>query len=272
MQEIQERAGRFASLHRREGAFVIPNPWDAGSARLLQASGFEALATTSAGFAFSQGKLDGEVTRDAVLAHLRQICAATDLPVSADLENGYGDSPDEVAETIRLAAQCGIVGASIEDVRKDGGASVYEVDLAVERIHAAAEAAKSLGFPFILTARADNYVAGRPDLADTIARLQAYQEAGAQVLFAPGVKSAEEIGAIVTSVDLPVNVMAGFPGFDLGVQDLAALGVKRVSVGASLARAALGCLLRAAQELRDTGTYGYARTALSATELKALFR
>jgi 2-methylisocitrate lyase-like PEP mutase family enzyme len=265
-----EKATTFRALHQRKGAFVIPNPWDAGTARLLAHLGFEALATTSAGFAFSRGRPDGGVTRDEMLEHVAAIVAATDLPVSADLEGGYGDAPKAVAETIRLAAAAGLVGGSIEDAtgRKDD--PIYAHALAVERVRAAVETARGLDFPFTLTARSENFLWGRPDLADTIRRLQAFQEAGADVLYAPGLKSREEIATLIKAVDRPVNVLAGIPGA-LGVAALAELGVKRISVGGSLARAALGSFMRAAREMRDSGTFTFVDNALPGRDINAVF-
>lgn len=270
MKSQQQKAEDFRRLHQGP-CFIIPNPWDAGSARLLASLGFPALASTGAGFAFSQGLPDFAAGRDATLAHLRILNAATDLPVSADLENGYGDSPQEVARTIRMAAECGVVGGSIEDATGDSSHPLYDLPLAVERIRAAAEAARALPFPFTLTARAENFLYGHPDLKDTIARLQAYQEAGADVLFAPGLQSAADIAAVVREVERPVNVIMGFQGVQLDFTQLAELGVKRVSVGGSLARAAYGALLWAGRELKEQGTFNYANEAVSGKEMNALF-
>ncbi len=267
-----DKAHAFRALHHQEEAFIIPNPWDAGSARLLAVLGFKALATTSAGFAFSKGLPDNGVTRKQVMVHLAEISADTDLPVSADLENGFGDEPEAAAETIRQAAAAGVVGGSIEDTNNHLANPVYELEHAVERVRAAVEAARSLPFEFTLTARAENYIVGRPDLADTIQRLQAYQQAGADVLFAPGVKTMEEIKAIVSSVDRPVNVLMGFPGVAISAEDLSEAGVKRISVGGSLARAALGAFLRAARELKDHGTFGYGTDAVSMKEISGLLK
>lgn len=266
-----EKATAFRTLHEREGAFIIPNPWDRGTARLLARLGFEALATTSAGYAFASGQPDGAIGRDRMLAHVADIVAATDLPVSADLENGYGDDPGAAAETIRRAAAAGLVGGSIEDATGRADDPIYAFAQAVERVRAAAEAAHALSFPFLLTARAENYLAGRFDLADTIKRLQAYQEAGADVLYAPGLRTREEIAAVVSSVDRPVNVVMGLQGVHLGLAELAELGVKRVSVGSALARAALGALLRAADEMRTQGTFHFADAAVSYREISAMF-
>jgi 2-methylisocitrate lyase-like PEP mutase family enzyme len=265
-----EKAEAFRALHQRRGVFVIPNPWNAGTAVMLASLGFEALATTSMGFAFSIGKRDNTVERSDVLAHAAVLASATDLPVSADLENGFGDSPEIAAETIRLAAAAGVVGGSIEDATGRDDFPIYELEHAVERVRAAAEAARSLPFPFTFTARAENYLHGRPDLADTIARLQAYQDAGADVLYAPGLRTAAEIGEVVRSVDRPVNVLMGRQGIDLSLEELAALGVKRISTGSGLARAALGGFLRAAREIREHGTFTFGDNAASPKDVNAL--
>ena len=266
-----EKALAFRELHRRDRAFLIPNPWDVGTARLLAHLGFEALATTSAGFAFSIGQRDGTVGREAMLRHVTAIAAATDLPVSADLENGFGDAPAIVAETIRLAAAAGLVGGSIEDATGQPGAPIYELEHAVERVRAAADVARALPFAFTLTARAENYLVGRPDLQDTIKRLQAYQTAGADVLYAPGLTSRDDIAAVVSSVNRPVNVLMGLPGARLSLAELSAIGVKRVSVGSALSRAALGAFLRAAREMREHGTFGFADEAVSFREINGHF-
>lgn len=270
-----ERGARLRALHERERLFVIPNPWDAGSARLLAGLGFEALATTSAGLAFSLGRPDAEgaVSRDETLANARAIVEATPLPVSADLEGGFGDAPETCAETIRLAARCGLVGGSIEDATGRPAEPIFPFDLAVERVAAAAQAARALRFPFTLTARAENLLHGRNDLADTIRRLQAYAAAGADVLFAPGLRSADDIRAVVQAVaPKPVNVVMGLVGAALTLTELQALGVRRVSLGSSLARAALGELLRAAREVRDEGRFGFAQQALPFADLNTMFR
>jgi 2-methylisocitrate lyase-like PEP mutase family enzyme len=272
MQSQLEIARHFRQLHAQERAFIVPNPWDIGTARLLELLGFQALATTSAGYAFSRGQPDNAVGRDRMMVHLAEIASATGLPVSADLENGFGDSPETVAETIRQAAATGVVGGSIEDATGRSDDPIYAHALAAERIRAAAEAARGLSFPFTLTARAENYLAGRADLNDTIRRLQAYQEAGADVLFAPGLKSKDEIAAVVSSVDRPVNVIMGYPDVQLDLEELSAIGVKRVSVGGSLARAVLGAFLRAAQEMREHGTFSYAKDAVGYKEINAMFR
>jgi 2-methylisocitrate lyase-like PEP mutase family enzyme len=262
MRSQAEKATAFRELHRREGAFLIPNPWDVGTARLLTHLGFEALATTSAGYAFSVGRRDNTIGRDEMITHIRAIVSATDLPVSADLENGFGKDPGTVAETIRLAAATGLAGGSIEDASGRKGDPIYGLQLAADRVRAAAEASHSLPHPFVLTARAENYLFGRADLADTIERLQAYQEAGADVLYAPGLTSREEIASVVRSVDRPVNVVMGLQGAQLSLRELADIGVKRVSVGSALSRAALGAFLRAAEEMRDRGTFDFAAEAV----------
>ncbi len=267
-----EKGRTFRALHQRDGAFIIPNPWDAGTARLLSHLGFEALATTSMGYAFSAGQLDNTIDRDRMMSHIEAIVAASDLPVSADLENGFGDVPEVAAETIRRAAAAGVVGGSIEDATGRPEQPIYEREHAAERVRAAAEVARSLPFPFTLTGRAENYLHGRPDLRDTIARLQAYQEAGADVLYAPGLATRDEIVEVVRSVDRPVNVVMGLRGVQLGLAELAAIGVKRVSVGSALARTALGAFLRAAREMREHGTFTYARDAADPREISAIFK
>jgi 2-methylisocitrate lyase-like PEP mutase family enzyme len=270
MRTQAEKGHIFSQLHKRADAFIIPNPWDAGTARLLADLGFEALATTSAGYAFSAGLPDNVVDLDKMMAHVAEIASATDLPVSADLENGFGDSAEAVAETIRLAAAAGLAGCSIEDMSREEH-TIYDRDHAVERVQAAAEAARGLPFVFTLTARAENYLVGRPDLADTIKRLQAYQEAGADVLYAPGLKDREEIAAVVSSADRPVNVVMGLQGVQLSLADLSQIGVKRISVGSALSRAALGAFLRAAREMRDHGTFTFAEEAANYREINGKF-
>jgi 2-methylisocitrate lyase-like PEP mutase family enzyme len=257
-------------LHHRGRAFLIPNPWDAGTARLLAGFGFEALATTSAGCAFSRGRPDGSIERDAMLDHIADIVAATDLPVSADLETGFGDAPETVAATIRSCAARGAAGGSIEDTSRTAASGLYELAHAVERVRAAAETARALPSPFMLTARAENYMVGRPDLAETIARLQAFQDAGADVLYAPGLRTTEEIRTLVGAVDRPVNVLMGMAGTPLDLATLSALGVKRVSVGSALARTALGAFLRAAREMHDRGTFTFASEAVSYQEMNRM--
>src|SRR5690242_15706413 len=225
-----ETAAAFAELHRRNGTFIIPNPWDVGSAILLAHAGFEAFATSSAGYAFTIGKADGQVGRDQTLAHAAEVVTATGLPVSIDLENGFGDAPEDAAETLRLAATTGAVGGSIEDRTRSEDDPIYDRALAAERIRAAAEVVRSLPFPFMLTARAENYLVGRPDLKDTIERLQMYQEAGANVLYAPGLTTKDDIAAVVSSLDRPVNVLMGMKGVQFTLTELSDLGVKRISV------------------------------------------
>src|SRR5579863_560472 len=266
-----EKGSAFRALHDRHGAFIIPNPWDVGTARLLARLGFEALATTSAGYAFSVGQRDTTIGGEEMLAHAATIAAATDLPVSADLENGYGDEPEEVAETVRLAVGAGLAGCSIEDATGQSDKPIYEMTYAAERIKAAAEVVKGLPFTFTLTGRAENYLFGRADLKDTIKRLQAYQEAGANVLYAPCLAKKEDIAAVVSSVDRPVNVLMGMQGVRLNLADLSAIGVKRISVGSALCRAALGAFLRGAQEMREKGTFNFADEAVSFQDISEMF-
>jgi 2-methylisocitrate lyase-like PEP mutase family enzyme len=267
-----DKADRFQALHARPGAFVIPNPWDAGTARILTTMGFEALTTTSAGLAFTLGRPDGAglVSRDEALANAKAIVDATDLPVAADLENGYGDAPEAAAETIRLAAEVGLVGGSIEDTTGDPRRPLYDFAHAVERVAAAVEAARALRFPFVLVARAENFLHGRPDLDDTIRRLQAFEAAGADALFAPGLTRAEDIRTVCRAVSRPVNVIMGLKGGSLSVAELAALGVRRISVGSALSRAALGAFVRAAREIKETGTFAFAQEAMPYAEANAL--
>ena len=267
-----EKARRFRALHQRERAFIIPNPYDIGTARLLANLGFEALATTSAGFAFTLGQRDYGLKREQVLTHILALNTATDLPVSADLENGFGEAPEMAAETIQLAAAAGAVGGSIEDSTGDEDSPVFEIEPAADRVRAAAAAARATSSGFTLTARAENYLYGRNDLKDTIKRLQAFQEAGADVLYAPGLSTKDDIAAVVSSVDRPVNVLMGLPGVQLTLNELSAIGVKRVSVGSGLARAALGGFLRAAREMHEAGTFAWAADAVSSlSELTAKF-
>lgn len=268
-----DKAERFRALHARPGAFVIPNPWDAGTARILAGLGFEALTTTSAGLAFTLGRRDGAgaVSREEALANARAIVEATDLPVAADLENGYGHPPAAAAETIRLAGTvAGLVGGSIEDATGDPRRPIYEFQHAVERVAAAAEAARALPFPFVLVGRAENFLHGRPDLDDTIRRLQAFEAVGANALFAPGLTRAEDIRTVCAAVRKPVNVVMGLKSVSLSVAELAALGVRRISVGSALTRAALGAFVRAAREIRERGTFAFADEALAYPEAMAL--
>ena len=266
-----EKGNAFRALHQRARAFIIPNPWDIGTARLLAHLGFEALATTSAGFAFSLGQRDNTVGRDKMIAHVRDIVAATDLPVSADLENGFGDEPEIAAETIRLGAEAGLVGGSIEDSSGRRADPIYERGYAAERVRAAAELAHSLPFTFTLTARAENYLFGRSDLNDTIKRLQSYQEAGADVLYAPGLARKEDIAAVVSSLDRPVNVLMGLAGVRFNLAELSEIGVKRISVGSTLSRVALGEFIRAAEEMRDQGTFTFGDHTISFRDISEMF-
>ena len=268
-----EKAQAFKRLHEQPGTFVIPNPWDAGSAKFLEHLGFKALATTSAGLAFALGRPDGErmVSREETMTNAAAIVDATNLPVSADLESGFGDEPEMCAETIRLAGLAGLVGGSIEDATGRDGDPIFEVKAAAARVEAAAEAARSLGYPFMLAGRAENYLHGRADLADTIARLQAYQAAGADVLYAPGLRDIEDIATLVRNVDRPVNVLMGLAGVRLSVDDLARVGVKRISVGGAFARAAYGGFLKAAREVRDKGTFEFNDVATPFAEFQGLF-
>jgi len=266
-----QKAHDFRALHARDGAFIIPNPWDVGTARMLAYLGFEALATTSMGYAFAAGQRDNTVDRDRMMQHVAEIAASTELPVSADLEKGFGDTPEVVAETIKQAAAAGAVGGSIEDSTGRPDDPIYDLQQAVERAQAAVAAARDLPFPFTLTARAENYLWGRPDIKDTIKRLQAYQQAGADVLYAPGLATKDDIAAVVSSVDCPVNVVMGLRGVQLSLGDLSAIGVKRISVGSALCRTALGAFLRAAKEMREHGTFDFAQQAASPREISAMF-
>lgn len=271
MPTLESKGREFRELHEQPAAFVIPNPWDIGTARMLARLGFKALATTSSGYAFSIGRRDYGVGRDAMIAHVGAIAAATVLPVSADLENGFGATPESVSDTIRLAAAAGVVGGSIEDTTNNPDAPIHALPIAVERLRAAVEMARSLPFTFTLTGRADNYLWGKPDLADTIKRLQAYQDAGADVLYAPGLRNKDEITSVVRSVDRPVNVLMGLQGVHLSVLELSAIGVKRISVGSALCRVALGAFLRAAREIRDDGTFGFADAAAPYRDISEMF-
>jgi len=261
----------FRSLHLRPGAFIIPNPWDTGTARILASLGFEALATTSAGLAFSLGVKEGVVSKEQVLAHCRTIVEASDLPVSADLEKGFGDAPEDVAQTICEAASTGLAGCSIEDHTNRPDDPIFEFELAVERIHAASEATRKLPDDFVLTARCENYLWGAPDLDDTIKRLQAFESAGADVLYAPGLPDLDTIRTVCASVTRPVNVVMGMPGAAFGVSELADAGVKRVSVGSALFRTAFGAFIRAATEMKERGTFSFASDAVGFSELENFF-
>jgi 2-methylisocitrate lyase-like PEP mutase family enzyme len=265
-----DKAELFRALHEGPEPLLLPNPWDVGSAKLLASLGFAALATTSGGFAATLGRLDGSVTREEALGHAAQLAAATSVPVSADLENAFADEPDGVAETIRMAVQAGLAGCSVEDFTGQPESPIYDIGLATDRVAAAAAAAKAGLVQLVVTARAENYLHRRPDLADTITRLQAYQEAGADVLYAPGLTSLDEVRQVVREVDLPVNVLA-MPGGPT-VPELAEAGVRRVSVGGAFAMAALGALVEAARELREQGTYGYfERAAVGRSAVRAAF-
>lgn len=268
----EEKYKLLQALHNRPGAFVIPNVWNAGSAKILTALGFEALATTSAGYAFAVGRIDTSagLTSEGVLENARSIVEATDLPVSADLLDGFGPSPEICAATIRLASGVGLAGGSIEDSTGDPNDPIYDFQLALERVTAAAETAH--GCHFILTARAENFLHGRPHLDDTIRRLQAFDKAGADVLYAPGLPSLEAIREVCASVSKPVNVVMGLKGATFSVEQLAAVGVKRISVGGCFARAALGALVRAAREVKEKGTFTFAEEALPSAEAKAFMR
>jgi len=255
----QEKAAQFLALHHRDRPFLIPNAYDAGIARVLESLGFEALATTSSGHAATLAKRDGAVTRDEALTHATALCAATQIPISSDFERGFADAPADVAANVRLAAATGLAGLSIEDGTRNSDGPVYDAGLAAERVSAAAEAAHSGDVRMVLTARAENFIVGRPDLKDTIARLQSYQAAGADVLFAPGVRDLDDIRTVVSEVDLPVNVLI-FPN-GVTVEQLAEAGVKRISVGGALAYAAIAAVISAAEELRDQGTVTFWESA-----------
>lgn len=263
VEELQSRGAAFRDLHHGSEPFVIPNPWNAGTAQILAGLGFPALATTSAGLAVALGLPDGAdlLDRGMVLANAREIVVATPLPVSADLESGFAATPEGVAETIRAAADAGLVGGSIEDATGSAGNPVRPLAEAVDRVTAAVEAARALPFPFTVTARAENYLYGRPDLDDTIRRLQAFEAAGADVLYAPGLPSADAVRAVCTSVGRPVNVLAGSQKPALGVTELVACGARRISLGSTLSRAALGGFVRAAREVLDHGTFGFVADA-----------
>jgi 2-methylisocitrate lyase-like PEP mutase family enzyme len=267
-----EKAARFLALHRGPGAFVIPNPWDVGSARLLAGLGFQALATSSAASAVALGRRDGRLTRDEALAHARSIVDATDLPVSADLEKGFGDLPEVVAETIRLAAEVGLVGCTIEDATGNPDSPLYDVGLAAERIAAASRAARALPFSFMLTARAHNFLYATPSLEDTISRLQAFEKAGADVLFAPGLPDLAAVRTVCAAVSKPFNFMVGIKGKSFSVGELEAAGVRRISLATSLYRAAMNGLLEAAREVKDAGQFGFLDRCPTTPELIKLMQ
>jgi 2-methylisocitrate lyase-like PEP mutase family enzyme len=267
-----EKAARFRALHEGPGSFVIANAWDAGSARILAGLGFAALATSSGASAGVLGRRDGMVTRQEALAHARAIVEATDLPVSADLEKGFDDTPEGAAETIALAAAAGLVGGSIEDFSGNPQQPLYDVDHATRRVAAAVEAARKLSFPFTLTARAENFLRGNPDLGDTIRRLKAFEAAGADVLMAPGLPDLAAVRAVCTALSRPFNFMAGVKGRSFSVAELAAAGVKRISLATSLYRAAMSGLVDAAREVKDRGTFGYVETSMPTPELNGFMR
>jgi 2-methylisocitrate lyase-like PEP mutase family enzyme len=264
-----DRADRFRALHRGSGAFVIPNPWDAGSARILAGLGFPALATSSGAFAGTLGRRDGKVRREEALGHARAVVAAVDIPVSADLENGFGDAPGFAAETVRLAAETGLVGCSIEDATGEHDRPLYDIAEATERVAASSTAAKSLGFAFTLTARSENFLRGNPNLDDTIKRLRAYENAGADVLMAPGLPDLDAVRTVCASLSKPFNFMAGIRGKSFTVAALAAAGVRRISLATSLYRAAMSCLVAAAMEVKEEGSFAYLDRAMTTPELNA---
>ena len=272
LQAQTRKAHAFKALHERAQVFVIPNPWDAGSAKMLASLGYQALATTSAGYAFSQGKADGALSLEETLANVRAIVAATDLPVAVDLENGFSDDPTESAKSLLRAAEAGAVGGSIEDATGRPDAPIYCFEHAVARIEAAVAAVRTLPFPFILTARAENYLHGNPDLDDTIRRLKAFADAGAEVLYAPGLRNAEEVLAVVRAVaPKPVNVlMSG--GLKLTVQELQDMGVRRISTGSALALAAFGEFFRAAEEIQQSGTFGFTSQSMPYGKANQFFK
>lgn len=264
------KAAQFQALHRRPGLFVVPNPWDAGSARILASLGFEALATSSGALAVTLGLRDGAVTREHSLAHATQVVAATNLPVTADLENGYGDAPEAVAETLRLSAEAGVVGGSIEDAAGDGDRRIYDLSHALERVQAAVAVVRSLPTPFVLTARAENFLRGRPDLDDTIRRLQAFEAAGADVLYAPNLPDLASIRRVCSAVGKPVNVMVGAPGQCFSVAALAEVGVRRISLGPVLLQTAISAMINAAKGIRTDGSFAFAERALTFGDLNRL--
>ena len=267
-----EKANLFRTLHQRSGAFVIANAWDAGSARMLAGLGFSALATSSGASAGILGRRDGHVTRDEALTQARSMVMATDLPISADLEKGFGDAPEVVAETIRMAAEVGLVGCSIEDATRDSNHPRYDFQQAVERIQAAVEAARGLPFHFTLTARTENFVNGFPDLEDTIRRLQAFEKAGADVLFAPGLPTLDAVRTLCSNLTKPVNFMVGIRGKSFSVAELESAGVKRISLATSLYRAAMSGLLDAAREVKDSGTFGYLERSATSAEISQFMK
>jgi len=274
MRTQAERARLFRTLHERPGIFIMPNPWDAGTAKLFASLGFEALATTSLGLANACGRVDGTlaISREELIANCRQIASATELPVNADLENGYAEDPGEAASIIGLAADAGVVGGSMEDASGNPARPIYDFNLAVERVAAAAEVARALPFPFTLTARAENYLHGRRDLDDTIRRLQAFAAAGADVLYAPGLRDLETIRQVVAAVPKPLNVVMSAADPDITAQQLAGVGVKRISVGGALSRLAFAAVRDAAVAMRDAGTFQWMRDTVPSKDLKAIFQ
>jgi 2-methylisocitrate lyase-like PEP mutase family enzyme len=268
MRTQQEKAAAFKKLHEGGKAFVIANAWDAGSAKILAGLGFAALATSSGASAGILGRVDGKVTREEALAHAKGICAATDLPVSADLEKGFGDAPSDAAETIRLAASVGLVGGSIEDATGRKEQPLYGFDEAVQRVAAAVKAARALDFPFMLSARSENFLRGNPDLDDTIRRLQAFEKAGADVLFAPGLPDLAAVKKVCASLQKPFNFMVGIPGKSFSVAELEAAGVRRISLATSLYKMAMTGLVEAATEVKEKGTFGYLTRAISTPDLR----
>ena len=268
----KEKAVTFRALHEQPRAFVIANAWDAGSAQLLAGLGFPAIATSSAASAGTLGRQDGKITRDEAIAHAKALSAAIDAPVSADLENGFGHSPKHVMETIRLAAEAGVAGGSIEDHTGDASKPIYDFDEAVERVTAAVEAARALSFPFTLTARCENFLHGHPDLDDTIKRLQAFEKAGADVLFAPGLPDLKAVRTVCSSLTKPVNFMVGIPGRSFSVAELQEAGVRRISLATALHRAAMSGLYQAALEIKDKGTFDFLNTLVSPKELGRFLR
>lgn len=271
MPSQRDKAMAFRALHERPGAFIIPNPWDAGTARMLAALGFEALATTSLGLANMLGRANSVVTRDEVIENCREIAAATDLPVNADLENCFAHEPEEAAETIRLAAEAGAVGGSIEDFTGDEANPIYDFDLAVARVRAAAEVAHGMAVPFLLTARAENLLHSRNDMADTIRRLQAYEAAGADVLYAPGLRTLAEVRQVVGALKRPFNVVTGWLDPGITAAQLAEAGAKRISVGGALSRLALATFLGAGRAMRETGSFAWMHEMASVGELRGMF-
>jgi 2-methylisocitrate lyase-like PEP mutase family enzyme len=266
-----EKASTFRALHERPGTFIIPNPWDVGTARMLTAVGFEALATTSLGVANGLGRADSKVTRDEVIANCRAIAGATDLPVNVDLENGFAHAPEEAAVAVRLAAEAGAVGGSIEDATGDAKEPIYDFDLAVARVRAAAEIAHSLPVPFLLTARAENLLHGRNNMADTIRRLQAYQKAGADVLYAPGLRTLAEVREVVDAVERPFNVVTGWLDPDITAADLAEAGAKRISIGGALSRLALAAFADASRAMKERGSFAWMRDMAAIGDLRKMF-